>query len=185
LHSIMMLCVLVVGSMMLCVLAVGSMMIYFVGSHGCWLEARRRMIQWHTSQVSLLLQLDTINFASTLKAFTRVATDTVPGLGPCGVRWLNKMLLAGGTPAVYGARFRQKFTLEDVIPLGSSFLTSSHCELRPNTEGTHISSPIQPPAMPTLFQPSAPYWKKQSLYGARFSTEIFTRGCYRFSHRLA
>jgi hypothetical protein len=52
----------------------------------------------------------------------------------------------------YGAHFRQKFTLEDAIgsyacsreasrrvtndiPLGC-LLTSSHCKLRPNTEGT-------------------------------------------------
>ena len=33
--------------------------------------------------------------------YMRIGTDKVPGLGPCAVRWLDRMLLAGGTPAVY------------------------------------------------------------------------------------
>ena len=33
--------------------------------------------------------------------YMRIGTDSVPGLGPCAVRWLDRMLLAGGTPAVY------------------------------------------------------------------------------------
>jgi hypothetical protein len=45
-------------------------------------------------------------------------------------------------PGVFGARFWQKFTLEDAI--GSQWhpsrvftpLTGSHCKFRPNTEGT-------------------------------------------------
>lgn len=38
---------------------------------------------------------------------TRVLTDTVPGLGPCGVRNLNRMLHKGGTPAIYSYLFGQ------------------------------------------------------------------------------
>ena len=35
----------------------------------------------------------------------RSGTDTIPGLGACAVRWMDKMLLAGGTPAVYSYLF--------------------------------------------------------------------------------
>ena len=35
----------------------------------------------------------------------RIATDTVPGLGCCAVRMLDRMLLDGGTPAVYSYLF--------------------------------------------------------------------------------
>ena len=38
-------------------------------------------------------------------ASMRVSTDGVPGLGPCAVRWLSRMLLAGGSPAVYDYHF--------------------------------------------------------------------------------
>ena len=31
----------------------------------------------------------------------RIATDSIPGLGACAVRWFDRMLLAGKTPAVY------------------------------------------------------------------------------------
>ena len=34
-------------------------------------------------------------------AAMRVKTDLVPGIGACGVRWLARMLLNGGSPAVY------------------------------------------------------------------------------------
>ena len=29
--------------------------------------------------------------------YMRASTDSVPGLGPCGVRWLDRLLLEGGT----------------------------------------------------------------------------------------
>jgi hypothetical protein len=32
---------------------------------------------------------------------TRISTDTVPGLGPCAVRWLARSFVKGGSPAVY------------------------------------------------------------------------------------
>merc|ERR1711907_417404 len=32
---------------------------------------------------------------------SRISTDSVPGLGPCGARWLAKSLLKGGTADVY------------------------------------------------------------------------------------
>eukprot|EP01051_Picozoa_sp_SAG22_P000626 SAG22_NODE_18_length_32591_cov_38.043549_13_plen_213_part_00 len=35
----------------------------------------------------------------------RIQTDTVPGLGPCAVRNLDRLLLAGGTPAVFSYLF--------------------------------------------------------------------------------
>ena len=35
----------------------------------------------------------------------RAETDAVPGLGPCAVRWLAKLLLAGGTPNVWQYQF--------------------------------------------------------------------------------
>ena len=38
-------------------------------------------------------------------ASMRASTDSVPGLGPCAVRWLSRLLLAGGTPAVYDYHF--------------------------------------------------------------------------------
>jgi hypothetical protein len=31
----------------------------------------------------------------------RSGTDSIPGLGPCAVRWIDRMLLEGGTPALY------------------------------------------------------------------------------------
>ena len=31
----------------------------------------------------------------------RIATDAVPGLGCCAVRWFDQLLLDGGTPAVF------------------------------------------------------------------------------------
>jgi len=34
-------------------------------------------------------------------ALGRVATDQVPGLGACGVRWIARSLLAGGSPSVH------------------------------------------------------------------------------------
>ena len=37
--------------------------------------------------------------------YVRFATDRVPGLGPCAVRVLDRLLLAGGTPAVYSYLF--------------------------------------------------------------------------------
>ena len=41
------------------------------------------------------------------RRFTRYSTDTVPGLGPCAVRWLSRMLLKGGTPSVHAYFFAQ------------------------------------------------------------------------------
>ena len=38
-------------------------------------------------------------------AYMRAATDAVPGLGPCAVRWLSRLLLQGGTPAVFAYHF--------------------------------------------------------------------------------
>lgn len=35
----------------------------------------------------------------------RVSTDAVPGLGPCSVRWMDRLLLAGGTPTLYSYLF--------------------------------------------------------------------------------
>jgi hypothetical protein len=32
---------------------------------------------------------------------TRIATDAIPGLGPCAVRWLGRYFVKGGSPAVY------------------------------------------------------------------------------------
>eukprot|EP01052_Picozoa_sp_SAG31_P022818 SAG31_NODE_1837_length_7126_cov_8.278497_1_plen_511_part_00 len=37
--------------------------------------------------------------------YMRATTDSVPGLGPCGVRWMDRLLVAGGTPAVYSYLF--------------------------------------------------------------------------------
>ena len=34
----------------------------------------------------------------------RIGTDNVPGLGPCGVRWIDRMLLPH-SPAVYSFVF--------------------------------------------------------------------------------
>ena len=39
--------------------------------------------------------------------YMRVKTDTVPGLGACGVRWLARLLVAGGTPSVHTYLFAQ------------------------------------------------------------------------------
>ena len=41
------------------------------------------------------------NFSQQFWMTIRSATDTIPGLGACAVRWMDRMLLAGGTPAVY------------------------------------------------------------------------------------
>lgn len=38
-------------------------------------------------------------------AAMRVGTDHVPGAGACGVRWLAKLLVRGGSQAVYGYQF--------------------------------------------------------------------------------
>ena len=38
-------------------------------------------------------------------ALTRASTDTVPGLGACGVRWFSRMLVGGRTPHVWGYLF--------------------------------------------------------------------------------
>lgn len=41
------------------------------------------------------------NYSKPWWMYMRMATDTTPGLGPCGVRSLARMLVDGGTPAVY------------------------------------------------------------------------------------
>eukprot|EP00939_MAST-03C_sp_MAST-3C-sp1_P001441 g1441.t1 len=45
------------------------------------------------------------NYSEWWWAFTRVATDTVPGLGPCAVRMTAQQLLDSGTPEVYAYFF--------------------------------------------------------------------------------
>eukprot|EP00463_Aulacantha_scolymantha_P004346 TRINITY_DN544_c0_g1_i1.p1 TRINITY_DN544_c0_g1~~TRINITY_DN544_c0_g1_i1.p1 ORF type:complete len:439 (-),score=76.21 TRINITY_DN544_c0_g1_i1:415-1668(-) len=35
----------------------------------------------------------------------RISTDSVPGLGPCAVRWLSRSLIKSGTPAVFNYLF--------------------------------------------------------------------------------
>jgi hypothetical protein len=52
----------------------------------------------------------------------RVQTDGVPGLGACGVRWLAKMLSAGGSPAVWSYMFARATTTP---PLSDGF-TAPH-----------------------------------------------------------
>ena len=45
------------------------------------------------------------NFSLDYWKTIRSATDTIPGLGACAVRWMDRMLVAGGTPAVYSYLF--------------------------------------------------------------------------------
>ena len=42
------------------------------------------------------------NYSKWWWATVRTETDAVPGLGACGVRWLARSMLTGGTPVVYG-----------------------------------------------------------------------------------
>ena len=42
------------------------------------------------------------NYSQWWWATVRAETDAVPGLGACGVRWLARSMLTGGTPVVYG-----------------------------------------------------------------------------------
>jgi hypothetical protein len=41
------------------------------------------------------------NFSQSYWTLVRSGTDSIPGLGPCAVRWIDRMLLEGGTPALY------------------------------------------------------------------------------------
>lgn len=45
------------------------------------------------------------NFSLDYWKTIRSATDSIPGLGACAVRWMDRMLVAGGTPAVYSYLF--------------------------------------------------------------------------------
>jgi hypothetical protein len=66
-----------------------------------------------------------------------------------------------------GARRSTESYTEDAINSSrvSTFLISSHCKLRPNTEGGE--------GWPLLYNKS-----RYAAYGARFPTEIYTRGCH-------
>ena len=42
-------------------------------------------------------------------------TDTVPGLGPCGVRWLDRLLAAGGSKRLWSYFFAHP-SQESIVP---------------------------------------------------------------------
>jgi para-nitrobenzyl esterase len=58
--------------------------------------------------------------------YMRAATDTVPGLGACGVRWMNRLLVAGGTPEVYSYLFAHPPEEKLGIPGGGGGIFAPH-----------------------------------------------------------
>ena len=58
--------------------------------------------------------------------FMRAATDTVPGLGACGVRWMDRLLVAGGTPNVYSYLFAHPPEERLGIPGGGGGIFAPH-----------------------------------------------------------
>jgi hypothetical protein len=147
-------------------------------------------------------------------------TEEESALATEGVRWTCARLSGEGAVRV----FRQTFT-HSRMPLvptpllrlkragacdqwhssrASTFLTSSHCKLRPNTEGygpdcNHNPNPnpnhckLRPntegkapcfaagvAGFTTITLPTGASIKlsTRSLYGARFPAEIYTRGCH-------
>jgi hypothetical protein len=120
-----------------------------IGSHAYSLEANTRVTNGTPLGCPLLLPVGTVNCVQTLKAGVLSKSAAVCMRLHSPTRWLPSVIvllyIASACERWYGARFRQKFTLEDAIGHSdrwhssrkSTFLTSSHYKLRPNTEGLH------------------------------------------------
>ena len=89
------------------------MMQFTVQSNPPWLYGKNQTLYQEFLQVydpanysyPLLATEPNANFSLDYWKTIRSATDTIPGLGACAVRWMDRMLVAGGTPAVYSYLF--------------------------------------------------------------------------------
>ena len=100
-------------------------------------------------------------------AYMRTATDTVPGLGPCAVRWLSRMLLRGGTPAVFAYLFAhptQADACGGCVPgVGPGSVVVPHASEIPYVFGDHAK--LTPGAEAALAAPVARYWSNFARSG--------------------
>ena len=88
--------------------------------------------------------------------YTRVFTDTVPGTGACGVRWLAELLFRGGTPSIHTYMFSQP-TVCDVLRGGVAMCTLEMAAV-PGTAITAAQAVTVPHAMEVSYAFGTTSW---------------------------